>query len=215
VAAVLASDRLLQVDARKAQVSMCNGGDGTRIFDHEVVIVSYSILHTGTILIPLELNGDLNYRIAARREAVVAAVHAGDLDHLRANDQLLKELKTNRAFRLRGFHEAPLTFAPTYKYDRRTHDYDTSEKRRIPAWCDRVLWRTREAERVRATHYRRYEATASDHRPISAALRVMVKRVDATLREQIKDEVEREWRAEQDRRLKSTQEWFRDQALIV
>ena len=40
-----------------------------------------------------------------------------------------------------GFNEGPTDFAPTYKYDLFSDDYDTSEKNRIPAWTDRVLWR--------------------------------------------------------------------------
>ena len=43
----------------------------------------------------------------------------------------------------RGFTEGRLTFAPTYKFDPFSDDYDTSEKMRIPAWTDRVLWRRR------------------------------------------------------------------------
>lgn len=43
----------------------------------------------------------------------------------------------------RGFIEGKLNFAPTYKYDLFSDDYDTSEKMRNPAWTDRVLWRRR------------------------------------------------------------------------
>ena len=40
---------------------------------------------------------------------------------------------------LRGFKELPPGFDPTFKYDLTPpYDYDTSEKKRAPAWCDRV-----------------------------------------------------------------------------
>ena len=45
----------------------------------------------------------------------------------------------------RGLREGgPLAFRPTYKFDKATANpfgYDTSEKRRIPAWCDRIFFR--------------------------------------------------------------------------
>lgn len=43
----------------------------------------------------------------------------------------------------RGFIEGKLDFAPTYKYDLFSEDYDTSEKCRTPAWTDRILWKRR------------------------------------------------------------------------
>lgn len=44
----------------------------------------------------------------------------------------------------RGMREGPITFRPTYKFDKASPNpfaYDSSEKRRVPAWCDRVFFR--------------------------------------------------------------------------
>lgn len=140
------------------------------------------------------MSGDLNYRIDQRRDNVIASIRAGELDYLLQHDQLLKEMRTNPAFRLRPFREAPLAFAPTYKYDRRSTEFDTSEKRRVPAWCDRILFKCRDPERVRCLHYQRYEANTSDHRPISGGFIVTTRHVDPERREEEKETVEREWR---------------------
>ena len=43
----------------------------------------------------------------------------------------------------KNFLEGDVNFAPTYKYDLFSDDYDTSEKCRAPAWTDRVLWKRR------------------------------------------------------------------------
>ena len=156
----------------------------------------------------------MNYRIDLRRDAVVADIQKGDLSRLAAQDQLLKEMKNNRAFRLRPFSEGPLVFAPTYKYDRRSDEYDSSEKRRVPAWCDRVLWRSREPSRVKQLHYRRYEANVSDHRPISSAFRMTVKSISPERREPVKAEVTALWNQEESTLLYAAAQFYASQNMV-
>ena len=160
------------------------------------------------------MNGDMNYRIDQRREAVIAAIRAGELPQLVIHDQLRKEMKFNRAFRLREFCEGALDFAPTYKYDRRSDEFDTSEKARVPAWCDRVLWRSQVPARVEQLHYRRWEANVSDHRPISAAFRMTVKSVSEEPRAHVKAELETLWAGHEKGLLAAAQQFFIEQAMI-
>lgn len=136
------------------------GGDGSLVVDHELCV----------------LNGDLNYRIHnMSRDTVAMAVKQNNLGKLLERDQLLVARRRNPTFKLRAFEELPITFAPTYKYDVGTDRYDTSEKRRSPAWCDRLLFRGR--GRVQQLDYRRHEVYVSDHRPVTGDFRFWVKKV--------------------------------------
>ncbi|KAI0693505.1 DNase I-like protein [Cytidiella melzeri] len=175
-----------------------NGGDGTLVMDHEIVFLS----------------GDMNYRIDLRRDAVVGDIQKGDYSRLIAQDQLLKEIKNNRGFRLRTFMEGPLTFPPTYKYDRRSDEYDSSEKRRVPAWCDRVLWRSRDPSRIEQLHYRRYEANVSDHRPISSAFRMTVKSISPERREPVKAEITALWAQKEVTLLEAAYQFYLSQRMV-
>ena len=144
--------------------TLCNsysgGGDGSMVLDHEICI----------------LNGDLNYRIDTMgRDTVVKAVQASNFAKLLERDQLLVSRRRNPLFRLRAFTESPITFAPTYKYDVGTDRYDTSEKHRAPAWCDRILYRG--PGKIKQLEYRRHELRVSDHRPVSATFKMRIKSV--------------------------------------
>ncbi|TFK35097.1 Endonuclease/exonuclease/phosphatase [Crucibulum laeve] len=174
------------------------GGDGTMVLDHDIVF----------------FQGDMNYRIDHRRDAIISAIRSKDYASLLPYDQLLREIKYNRGCRLRGFAEGPITFAPTYKYDPRSDQYDTSEKHRSPAWCDRILWRTRVPTRVRQLHYRRYETNVSDHRPISAAFTITVKTLQQDARQAAQEIVEAAWIDEQERLLQAAREFYQSQALV-
>ena len=156
----------------------------------------------------------MNYRIDLRRDNVIASIEAGEYESLVPSDQLTKEMKTNRGFRFRQFTEGRLAFAPTYKYDRRSSEYDTSEKSRSPAWCDRVLWRSSVASRVRQINYRRYEANLSDHRPISAGFTITVKSISHEVRAEVKEEIAMKWVKEQERLLAAAEQFYISQAVM-
>lgn len=65
------------------------------------------------------------------------------LDSLLPHDQLRHVQSHRKAFH-DGWREGPITFLPTYKYDVGTMGvFDSSEKKRAPSWCDRILFRTR------------------------------------------------------------------------
>lgn len=95
-------------------------------------------------------------------------------DKLLNSDQLSKELQSGRVFE--GWKESPITFPPTYKYEFNSDRYvgenpKEGEKRRSPAWCDRILWM---GKGIKQLSYRRAEIGLSDHRPVSSVFVVEV-----------------------------------------
>lgn len=65
------------------------------------------------------------------------------LDSLLPHDQLTRVRAAGKAFH-DGWREGPITFLPTYRYDVGSVGmFDSSEKKRTPSWCDRILYRTR------------------------------------------------------------------------
>lgn len=214
-AAIVEHEKLFPVlETLGETLALVGGGDGTMALDHEIVFVSARCItfNNKYITVHVQMSGDLNYRIDHRRDLVVSSVQQNTFQNLLIHDQLTKEMKTN--IRLRSFMEGPITFPPTYKYDVHSTEYDTSEKRRNPAWCDRVLWRARDATRVEQLHYQRYEPDISDHRPISAAFRVLVKSVDHEARAKMSVDVEAQWSVREMQLLVSARDFYTEQLVL-
>ncbi|XP_057675525.1 phosphatidylinositol 4,5-bisphosphate 5-phosphatase A [Corythoichthys intestinalis] len=156
------------------QQQQFEGGAATGVLDHDVVFWF----------------GDLNFRIEDYDIHVVkCAIDSNKLPLLWERDQLNLAKSTESI--LEGFTEGPLKFPPTYKFDVGTHTYDTSAKKRKPAWTDRILWRLRRtgspvpthnaalqrgltswlggATKVTQHEYKSHMGfTISDHKPVSA-----------------------------------------------
>ncbi|KAL2305602.1 hypothetical protein Nmel_003439, partial [Mimus melanotis] len=157
--------------------------------------------------------GDFNYRIDLPNEEVKDLIRQQNWDALIAGDQLINQKNSGQIFR--GFLEGKINFAPTYKYDLFSDDYDTSEKCRTPAWTDRILWRRRKWPFDRSAedldllnasfhsdtnvpytwnpgtllHYGRAELKTSDHRPVVALIDIDIFEIEAEERQKVYKEV--------------------------
>lgn len=140
--------------------------------------------------------GDFNYRLDnISYEDAISCIKQEDFQTLLRNDQLRKEMKAGRVFQ--GMREAHLNFPPTYKFDRgeqRSHGYDSSEKRRVPAWCDRILFRdSRSGKSTKCdlscpvvSSIEWYNAcmavTESDHKPVMCMFNLDIAFIDEAAR---------------------------------
>ncbi|EOA29354.1 hypothetical protein CARUB_v10025640mg [Capsella rubella] len=142
--------------------------------------------------------GDFNYRLfGISYDEARDFVSQRSFDWLREKDQLRAEMKAGRVFQ--GMREAIITFPPTYKFERHRPGlggYDSGEKKRIPAWCDRVIYRdTRTSPESECSldcpvvaSIMLYDAcmdvTDSDHKPVRCKFHVKIEHVDRSVRRQ-------------------------------
>ncbi|PVD32986.1 hypothetical protein C0Q70_08434 [Pomacea canaliculata] len=125
--------------------------------------------------------GDLNFRLdKTTRLDAENAIERNDYAKLLLSDQLNMCREEELIFV--NFKEGCITFPPTYKFDPGTNTYDTSSKQRVPAWCDRILWYSDDAEYGRSCRLQVKQLVytshptylCSDHKPVSATFEISV-----------------------------------------
>ncbi|WOL16129.1 type I inositol polyphosphate 5-phosphatase 13-like [Canna indica] len=142
--------------------------------------------------------GDFNYRLhSITYDEARDMVSQRCFDWLRDKDQLRAEMKAGKVFQ--GMREGQIKFPPTYKFERHKlglSGYDSSEKKRIPAWCDRILYRDNRSISVTecsldcpvVSSITLYEAcmdvTDSDHKPVRCIFCVEIAHPDELIRRQ-------------------------------
>ncbi|GAX73188.1 hypothetical protein CEUSTIGMA_g641.t1 [Chlamydomonas eustigma] len=146
--------------------------------------------------------GDLNYRIKMPDDEVRRLVRSGQVKQLLEYDQLNRERAANRVFK--GWKEGDITFLPTFKFKVGSHTYlgdrekteastasalqseegaeedgeaGEVQKRRTPAWCDRILFRSSSTHHQHLTQlsYSRGELVISDHKPVMSMFSLKAK----------------------------------------
>jgi len=128
------------------------------LFDHDAVIWM----------------GDMNSRLETDKthEDVIHMINMNQYGDLFRNDQLRQQRQEGASFV--GFDEMTPTFKPTYKFDPGTSTYDTSPKKRKPAWCDRILiWKKSSRVDIRQLSYTsKHDVVLSDHKPVQASIKL-------------------------------------------
>ena len=106
--------------------------------------------------------GDFNFRVCGfETEDIFKFLDSGRTLQLIACDEFISGISSISQFFRKNYKEGPLTFPPTYKFDKSSYNVE-----RAPAWCDRIF--------VRGGDLKSYAAClgclASDHKPVVAKI---------------------------------------------
>jgi hypothetical protein len=128
--------------------------------------------------------GDLNFRVDLDMSTCLQMIYSGNYQALTVYDQLIKAKTISTS--LIDLDEGNITFPPTYKYVVGTSEYD-QKKKRIPSWCDRILFKRN--ERIKVLDYNRVDYTHSDHKPIYGIYRITTIKVDEEVKKKVVEEI--------------------------
>ncbi|KAL3998190.1 Endonuclease/Exonuclease/phosphatase family protein [Acanthocheilonema viteae] len=146
-----------------------------RIMDYEHIVKSIYFRRNGKALFEHDAIfwfGDLNFRLdtaygMSNNELRELCNDNEAFRDMIIYDQLKRAMKLKTIFK--NFKEPEtLNFRPTYKYDINSDNWDTSKKKCVPAWCDRILWWNQKDVHIRQKFYDSIPSIKfSDHRPRS------------------------------------------------
>ncbi|KAI9307306.1 Endonuclease/exonuclease/phosphatase [Cunninghamella echinulata] len=183
-----------QIDKKTEYVhhSWNSGGDeGVTFLDRNGVTNDWSkqasIFHADHVI----WLGDLNYRVNLTRTEVNAKLNQDEYQDLLEYDQLSIERQAGRAFSM--FEEGPINFFPTYRYDAGTNQYDTSPKKRVPSWTDRILWKKpmdhNKPTLTQLSYDDCMEMMLSDHKPVQALFDIKVRDINVEKQSETKQKL--------------------------
>ncbi|VDK68499.1 unnamed protein product [Litomosoides sigmodontis] len=161
-------------------------GNEKRIMDYKHVVKSVYFRRNDKTLFEHDAIfwfGDLNFRLDT-----AYGMSNNELRKLCINDEAFRDMiiydQLRRAMKLKiifkNFKEAEtLNFYPTYKYDINSDNWDSSKKKRVPAWCDRILWWNQKGVHIRQKFYDSVPSVKfSDHKPVRALFYLGVREID-------------------------------------
>lgn len=141
--------------------------------------------------------GDLNFRskielqqvqnqIKAHKEAKDLKKHHRLVEEILEFDELTKVLQQKDFSEL---HEHQVRFLPSYRFYVGTKEYDVAAGKRIPSWCDRVLFKRNFSTSFLVDKYILDEETMiSDHKPVIFVSRISIKEYNTPLFHKLFDE---------------------------